>query len=54
MSPPPGVATGRPLAASIGVATALGRQEGLELLIQRARVGLAEARAAGGGRVGIG
>ena len=49
-----GLATGRALAASIGVATALGRQEGLELLIQRARVGLAEARAAGGGRVGIG
>jgi diguanylate cyclase (GGDEF)-like protein len=49
-----GAATGRPLAASIGAATALGRQEGLELLIQRARVGLAEARAAGGGRVGIG
>ena len=49
-----GLATGHALAASIGVATALGRQEGLELLIQRARVGLAEARAAGGGRVGIG
>lgn len=49
-----GLATCRPLAASIGVATALGRQEGLELLIQRARVGLAEARAAGGGRAGIG
>ena len=49
-----GLATGRTLAASIGVATALGRQEGLELLIQRARVGLAEARAARGGRVGIG
>ena len=32
-----GLAAGRPLAASIGVATALGRQEGLELLIQRAR-----------------
>ena len=48
-----GVASGRPLAISIGAATALGRQEGLELLIQRARTGLAEARAAGGGRVGI-
>lgn len=47
-------ATGRPLAVSIGIATALGRQEGLELLIQRARVGLAEAQAAGGGRVGVG
>jgi diguanylate cyclase (GGDEF)-like protein len=49
-----GVATGRPLAVSIGVATALGRHEGLELLIQRARVGMAEASAAGGGRVGVG
>jgi diguanylate cyclase (GGDEF)-like protein len=49
-----GLAVGSPLAASIGIATALGRQEGLELLIQRARSGLGEARLAGGGRVGIG
>ncbi len=45
---------GGPLAVSIGIATGLGRQEGLELLIQRARSGLREARIAGGGRVGIG
>lgn len=45
---------GLPLAASIGIATALGRQEGLELLLLRARAGLAEARLAGGNRVGIG
>jgi diguanylate cyclase (GGDEF)-like protein len=49
-----GLATGMPLAASIGIATALGRKEGLELLIQRARAGLSEARIAGGGRVGVG
>ena len=46
--------SGAPLAASIGVATALGRQEGLELLLLRARAGLEEARLAGGNRVGIG
>jgi diguanylate cyclase (GGDEF)-like protein len=42
------------LGASIGIATALGRHEGLELLIQRARSGLDEARAAGGGRASVG
>ncbi|MFL5336711.1 MAG: GGDEF domain-containing protein [Geminicoccaceae bacterium] len=47
-------AAGGDLTASIGVATSLGRRELLELLVQRARSGLAEARAAGGGRVGIG
>ena len=46
--------SGVPLAASIGIATALGRQEGLELLLLRARAGLEEARLAGGNRVGIG
>jgi diguanylate cyclase (GGDEF)-like protein len=46
--------TGVPLAASIGIATALGRKEGLELLLLRARAGLEEARLAGGNRVGIG
>jgi GGDEF domain-containing protein len=45
--------TGMPITARIGLATALGRQEGLELLIQRARCGLDEARAAGG-PLGIG
>jgi diguanylate cyclase (GGDEF)-like protein len=44
--------TGVPITARIGLATALGRQEGLELLIQRARCGLDEARA--GGPFGIG
>ena len=38
--------TGVPITARIGLATALGRHEGLELLIQRARGGLDEARAA--------
>ena len=45
--------TGLPIDALIGVATAMGRHEGLELLIQRARNGLAEARAAGS-RLGLG
>jgi diguanylate cyclase (GGDEF)-like protein len=49
-----GEQAGFPLGVSIGMATALGRHEGLELLIQRARAGLNEARALGGGRVGIG
>jgi diguanylate cyclase (GGDEF)-like protein len=49
-----GERAGFPVAASIGVATALGRHEGLELLIQRARAGLEEARAAGGQRFGVG
>jgi diguanylate cyclase (GGDEF)-like protein len=42
------------LAASIGVATSLGRAEPLELLVQRARAGLVEARGGGIGRLGIG
>jgi diguanylate cyclase (GGDEF)-like protein len=45
--------TGLPIDALIGVATAMGRHEGLELLIQRARNGLGEARAAGS-RLGVG
>ena len=45
--------TGPPVDALIGIATAMGRHEGLELLIQRARNGLAEARAAGS-RLGLG
>jgi GGDEF domain-containing protein len=48
------VVEGFRLGASIGIATALGRHEGLELLIQRARSGLDEARAAGGGRASVG
>ena len=47
-------AAGGQLSASIGIATSLGRRDPLELLVQRARSGLAEARAAGGGRIGIG
>ena len=46
--------TGLAVGGRIGIATALGRQEGLELLIQRARSGLNEARAGSGGTVGIG
>jgi diguanylate cyclase (GGDEF)-like protein len=42
------------LAASVGLATALGRAEPLDLLVQRARAGLMEARAGGLGRLGIG
>lgn len=49
----PGRAPGT-LAASIGIATSLGREEPLELLVQRARSGLVEARARGPGRPGIG
>lgn len=45
--------TGLPIDALIGIATAMGRHEGLELLIQRARSGLGEARAAGS-RLGVG
>ncbi|MGD9509676.1 MAG: GGDEF domain-containing protein [Geminicoccaceae bacterium] len=45
--------TGLPVDALIGLATAMGRHEGLELLIQRARNGVGEARAAGS-RIGIG
>ena len=45
--------TGLAVGGRLGVATALGRQEGLELLIQRARSGLNEARA-GSSAVGIG
>ena len=45
---------GADLTVSVGVATALGRHDPLELLVQRARGGLVEARAAGGGRPGVG
>lgn len=42
-----------PLLMSIGVATWLGAAETLGLMIERARGGLIEARARGGGRVGV-
>lgn len=42
------------LAVSVGLATSLGRDEPLELLVQRARGGLVDARTALPGRPGIG
>jgi diguanylate cyclase (GGDEF)-like protein len=54
-SGPPGnePGAGAPVLASIGVATWLGAAETLGTLIDRARAGLAEARARGGGCVGV-
>lgn len=51
--PAPGDEPGRPLLLSVGVATWLGAAETLGLMVERARGGLAEARARGGGRVGV-
>jgi diguanylate cyclase (GGDEF)-like protein len=47
-------ARGANLTVSVGIATSLGRHDPLELLVQRARAGLVEARTAGGGRPGVG
>lgn len=49
----PGEPPERPLLVSIGVATWLGAAETLGLMVERARSGLVEARARGGGRVGV-
>lgn len=54
LQPAPADEPGKPLLFSIGVATWLGAGETLGLLVDRARGGLAEARARGGGRVGVG
>ncbi|BCX18665.1 MAG: hypothetical protein KatS3mg117_2347 [Geminicoccaceae bacterium] len=54
VAPAPGEESGPPLLVSVGVATWLGAAETLGLLVERARRGLAEARARGGGRVGVG
>lgn len=53
LAPAPDEPLGPPLLASIGVATWLGAAETLGLLVERARSGLVEARARGGGRVGV-
>jgi diguanylate cyclase (GGDEF)-like protein len=49
-----GEEAGPPLLVSVGVATWLGAAETLGLMVERARRGLLEARARGGGRVGVG
>jgi len=53
LSPASGEPGDQPLLLSIGLATWLGAAETLDLLIARARSGLQEARARGGGRVGV-
>jgi|GEM_PF-6379788 len=50
----PSEEVGPPLLVSVGVATWLGAAETLGLVVERARRGLVEARARGGGRVGVG
>ncbi len=51
--PGPGEPPVPPLVPSIGVATWLGAAEDLTLVVERARSGLVEARARGGGCVGV-
>lgn len=53
LAPAPDEPPGQPFLASIGVATWLGAGETLALMVERARGGLLEARARGGGRVGV-